>query len=380
MTTTLRPNGTDLSNWRTRPYSAWAFHNVRELIPTANIFSGNKDHTTKRDASPEQLVLKDDPTLNELCSGETDCIVILKDGKKQFEWSAETCDIANPHIVFSISKSITSLLAGCLWGQGLINLNKPISYYLSEAFNSAYEDCTVQQLLDMQVSLEFVENYTDPSGDYFKYRNATCWNPVNQTKPAPTLETFLFSLKKRASNHGDFFSYNSPNTDLLGLLIERITNTPFATLLSEQIWQPMSARKDGYVTVDRNMLARGAGGICITIEDLAKLGQLLLNRGVVNGTTIIPESWIGDTWSNGNKSAWQKGGFTNLFPNGNYRNKFYQINDDDNCLACLGIHGQWLFINPKTNVVIAKLSSQSEPLNETVDIQVLHFMLEVSQR
>ena len=103
--------------------------------------------------------------------------------------------------------------------------------------------------------------------------------------------------------------YRSPNTDLLGLLIERVAGMPYAELLSSMIWQPMGAQADGYVTVDRNTLARGAGGVCVTLEDLARCGDLVLNHGWARGQSVIPERWIRDTLTTGDRQAWLKGDF-----------------------------------------------------------------------
>lgn len=83
----------------------------------------------------------------------------------------------------------------------------------------------------------------------------------------------------------------------------------------------MGAETDGYVTLDRQMLARGAGGICITVDDLARFGQLILDGGAANNLSVIPEGWIHDTLTQGDRTAWQKGDYAYLLPNGCYRNK-----------------------------------------------------------
>ncbi|MGB5705889.1 MAG: serine hydrolase [Arenicellales bacterium] len=370
------PEGTDLSNWRESPYSRWTFQNVRELIPSAVI-------AARTNASPIPQALGKTPDLSGLHPYEdagleaflvdthTDSLVILHRGNKVWQWQADHCDRSRPHIVFSVSKSISAMLAGILVDQGAVEVDRTVSHYLPGTRDSAYADCTVQHVLDMTVALDFKEEYLNPSGDYFRYRNATGWNPVDQTKGRNALEVFLYSLGKADFEHGEIFNYKSPNSDLLGLLIERAGGMSFAELLSEYIWQPMGAESDGYVTVDREMLARAAGGICITIDDLARFGDLVMNQGAIGGTQIIPQGWITDTLTQSNPVAWSKGDMINLLPKGAYRNKWYQIGDSDRCFMALGIHGQWLYVNPATSVVIAKLSSQPDPVNETLDLQHL---------
>ena len=378
-----KPAGTDLSNWRLAPYSAWAFQNVRELIPTAPINAAadsiefpadSSDLITNLDCTA--LGIKDLPAFLE--RSHTDSIVVLKKGAKRCQWQAPHCDVSKPHIVFSISKSITAMLAGILVNQKLIDVEQTVSYYLPGTKGSAYEDASVQQLLDMTVALDFDESYLDATGDYQRYRNATCWNPIDQTGPGPGLEQFLYAIGKLDGDHGQQFRYRSPNSDLLGLLVERVAKTPYAQLLSSLIWQPMGAHTDGYVTVDRNTLARGAGGICITLDDLARFGDLMLNKGSINTQSIIPESWIEDTLNKGNRDAWLKGDFSVLLPQGCYRNKWYQVGNRDNCFMAIGIHGQWLYINPATSVVIVKFSSQPEPVDDLLDAKWLELLSLIS--
>ena len=366
----------NLCNWRTAPHSQWAFQHVRQLIPTANI--GASRNTSS-------LAIIDSSTLDTkgfdcvggkklnviLSESHADSLVVLHRGQKLWQWHAPHCDIEQPHIVFSVSKSITAMLAGILIDQGILDANQSILHYLPGVKGSAYEDCSLQQLLDMQVALAFKESYLEPTGDYRRYRDATAWNPVDQTNPGPDLEAFLYSLKKTESSHGEVFVYNSPNSDLLGLLIERSAGVAFADLLSSLIWQPLGAETDGYVTVDRMMLGRGAGGICVTVDDLARFGQLILDRGSVANRQIIPESWIADTTTRGSRSAWQKGDFIGLLPKGCYRNQWYQVGDSDSSLMAIGIHGQWLYINPVAEVVIAKMASQPEPVDDALDVQTL---------
>jgi CubicO group peptidase (beta-lactamase class C family) len=115
----------------------------------------------------------------------------------------------------------------------------------------------------------------------------------------------------------------------------------------------------------------------VTVDDLARFGQLILDRGAVSGKQIIPESWIDDTTTRGSQSAWQKGDFVGLLPKGCYRNQWYQVGDEDHSIMALGIHGQWLYINPTSEVVIAKMASQPEPADDRLDEQTLRVFSEL---
>jgi CubicO group peptidase (beta-lactamase class C family) len=218
----------------------------------------------------------------------------------------------------------------------------------------------------MSVALDFEENYTDSSSEYVKYRIATGWNPADQIYPDQGLKSFLYNLNKSSEEHGHAFLYRSPNTDLLGMVLESAAAETLANLFSQFLWQPMGAESDAYISLDRYGAARAAGGICVTVRDLARIGELFLNEGQAHGGQVISPEWLHDTCNNGSRQAWNRGNYKQRLPEGNYRNQWYQIGDEDRSISARGIHGQLLYINPARSVVIAKLASQPEPLHDSL--------------
>ena len=366
----LRRGDVDLANWRLHPQSRWAFQNVRELIPTANIKCAINSEKISRLIVGELLSIQIESDTGKsslevlLESNYVDALLVMHLGKIVTEWYAPHYDHNNPHVLFSVSKSLTGLLAGIMADNGMVDCEAPVADYLPLPKASAYGDCTVRHLLDMSVALDFEENYTDSRSEYVKYRIATGWNPVDQTQPDPGLETFLYNLQKSSDQHGQTFLYRSPNTDLLGLILEKAGNRPLATLFSEFLWQPLGAESDAYISLDRYGVPRAAGGICVTLRDMARVGQLFLDDGRVSDRQVVSTVWLEDTCNNGDQAAWDRGNYKQKLPRGNYRNQWYQIGDDDGSISARGIHGQLLYINPSRSVVIAKLASQPEPLND----------------
>jgi hypothetical protein len=180
------------------------------------------------------------------------------------------------------------------------------------------------------------------------------------------LHGFLVSTEKAAHPHGDRFHYQSPNSDMLGWVVERAGGRPFAEMFSERIWKPMGAASDAYVTVDPAGAARTAGGICVTVEDLARIGEMLRCRGVAHGRQVIPGDWIDDILDGGSALLWDKGDMRNFIRRCRYRSKWYNRLDNGTTLAS-GIHGQWIMVDPKAEVVIAKTSSQPQPSGDEMD-------------
>jgi CubicO group peptidase (beta-lactamase class C family) len=383
----MRRENIKLSNWREHPNSKWAFQHVTEVVPCALINSANT-----RDGDPyEKLGAEAIENYGKfanytglqdfLGSTHTNGFIVSHKGRPVASWYADHFLPTKPHLLFSVSKSITATVAGILQAKGLLDVNAPVSEYLELPIASAYFDCTVQHVLDMTVALDFDEDYTSAATDYIKYRQASGWNPVDQTSYNDSLRSFILPLKKRADDHGNVFRYRSPNSDLLGMILASAAKQPFPQLMEQLLWKPMCADSQAWVTVDHRGDARTAGGICTTIADLSRLGQLISDGGLnKKGERVLSAHWIEEVLHGGNADAWQKGDFAYILPNGKYRNKWYQYGNDDNAICAMGIHGQYLYINPTRDVVISKVASQPLPVDEEVEPTVLKVMDEIARQ
>jgi CubicO group peptidase (beta-lactamase class C family) len=185
------------------------------------------------------------------------------------------------------------------------------------------------------------------------------------------------TLPKLAEDHGKTFRYRSPNSDLLGIVIERATGRRIADLLSEKLWQPLGTKSEASITVDMEGAARTAGGMSVTPRDLARVGEMMRQGGMAHGRRVVPQAWVRDTTHAGSAEAWQRGEMVHLFPNGRYRNKWYQPGDGTFC--GIGIHGQWLYVDPSTATVIVKMSSQPEPIDDPLDADCVAFLKALSR-
>ncbi|HEX4926553.1 MAG TPA: serine hydrolase [Burkholderiales bacterium] len=341
----MNPERATLGNWRTAPYNRWAFHHVRELIPTADIAN---DPYRIRDFThaPHELALE-----RFLAETDTDGVAILHRGRLVFERYANGMTAETPHILMSVSKS----MLGLLFGELGLDERRLATDILPELKGTAYERATLRHLLDMRAGIAFDEDYLATSGPIVDYRKATGWNPLAPGETPSDLHSFYKVLSKKDGEHGGRFHYVSPNTDLLGWLIERATGARYAELMSERLWKPIGAERSAYITVDRLGAPRAAGGMCVTLRDLARVGQWMIERA---------SPWLDDIEKNGDRAAWQAGSFTELFPGPiHYRSQWYVLHDASPLLFGFGIHGQHLFVDRRNALVIAKLSSQSQPLD-----------------
>ncbi len=354
------------ANWRIYPASAHGFTHVDSILRTETISAGGALSDLPAgealDLSSVAVAAKGGrSSAAEIFRRQhTQGLIVLRAGRIIAEHYGHGQTEADRHIVFSVTKSITALIAGILHGRGLLDPDAPVTAYLPDAAGSAYGDCTVRHVLDMQVSVRFVEDYVDPKGDVARYRVATGYNPRCEAQFDGGTRDFVLSLPKGEGQHGERFHYVSPNTDCLGLILEAASGKRFAELVSTLLWRPMGAEADAAVTVDKFGAPRTAGGSQMRLRDMARIGELMRQRGRRGGEAIVPGGWIEDIWHGGSAEAWAKGvgDMSKLMPGGRYRSKWYALGDRNDRLCAIGIHGQWIYIDPVNEVVIARQACQ----------------------
>ena len=363
----------NLNNWRTHPYNRIAFSNIEKILPTSIIKKGNNSVSFKNKFEDLKSLTflnkyKEHQSLKEyLKKNFTDMFLVIKKGNKVFEWFSENQNSNKSHILFSISKSLTGLIAGVLIEKRLIDESKNITFYIPEVKNSAYDNATIRNLLDMTVSSNFQEEYLDKSGLFNLYRQATGFNP-RDTNTKIGLKGFLKLMPKSQNTHGNNYQYCSPNTDLLGWIIERVTNKKFSEFFSEEIFQKCNPNFNAFVTLDNEGSPRTAGGICMNINDLAKIAELVRCRGSIENNQIIKENTIARLIDYKADYPWPSVERGRLFPKGGYRSKWYQTGHKNKEICAIGIHGQWIWIDQIKEVSIVMFSSRKTPLSLSKDI------------
>ena len=359
-------------NWRNYPYSQWSFRNTRQVLPTANIRRSSTPSVLTSSVCDLTTVAfvadgKQTTVAETLAQTYADGLLVMQHGKIVSEWYGEGMAPHTPHLVCSVSKSICGTLGGVLVERGLLDPDKPVTHYVPEVASSVYGSCTVRNLLDMTVAIKFDEDYDDPEGDVVKYRLCNGWDVLPNGTAQGDQRSFLATLRPNGGPHGKVFHYVSTNTDVLGWVYEKACGKPYAQILSDYVWAPMGAEDDAYITLDTHGASRSAGGVCATVRDLGRFGEMIRNRGLANGTQVVPGSWIDDIHLNGDTQAWANGDLAFVFPSGRYRACWYTIDPARLDLAAVGIHGQWIYIDPTTDTVIVKVAAQPKPMDIAID-------------
>lgn len=377
-TTSLQRSDVNLLNWRERPYSNWTFQNVSEIVPSAPIRSarlaeapllplGRFEALRLKNVAGAEMALPDF-----LKDVHSDALVIMRNGEIIAEWHAPHTDPSRPHIIFSISKSITGLLGGILEAEGKLSFDDPVAKYIPEVTGSAYDGLTLRDLFNMTVALDFDEVYLDRSGAFDRYRRAMLWNPERADDPTPTLREFLCQLPRASHPHGTRHAYRSPNADMAGLVVEAASGQRYAELFSEKVWRPMGAHSDGFITVDRAGNPRSSGGMSVTARDLARLGHLVLE----GGRNILPAAFVERLWSGGDREVWSQGDQGTVFPGGSYLAYWYETGTG--ALAGMGIFGQCVWIDRTSRTVVVRQSSETIPVDDDIDQCVIAMMKAIS--
>ncbi|MCH2192940.1 serine hydrolase [Kordia sp.] len=273
---------------------------------------------------------------------------------------------------FSVAKSFVSALVGIAQGEGLLSENEPITTYLPELLKQDrdFEKITVKHLLNMQSGIKFDEYpvlnpFTGMARLYYgtNIRDKILYGMTIEEAPGR-------------------FNYRSIDTQVLGVILERVTQISVEEYLSEKLWRPLGMKSDATWTVDskRKKMVKSFCCLNATAEDFAKLGRLYLNGGKYNGVQIVPADWVAKTDSGkkirshfGYKNKWWTGSHYDIFDteeegiayaktnnkeflgtkklkNGKYVSYFQ--GDDYNAL---GILGQHVYVNPTENIIVVRL-------------------------
>ncbi|MBM4205860.1 MAG: serine hydrolase [Gammaproteobacteria bacterium] len=358
------------SNFMLPPNNRWAFQHIRELQPTREIWRGNGPvvhlpekfqalgtfTATVREGRKVSL----DMFLEE---SHTDGFVVLHDGAVVYERYLNGQQRHTQHQMFSATKSYVGTLVLLLAHEGRIDLSQPMARYLPELESSAFCDATVQQVLHMTTGVKYTEIYDDPESDIWKYGHVfRVWGePEPGYKGALNIYDYLPTLPKQGT-HGEGFHYVTPNTDVLGWLIRRITGKSVDTNISERFMQPLGAERDAYIWLDDEGNEMAGGGLNVTARDAARFGAMIVNGGSFNGQQIIPRVVAERILAAGDSATFRR--FYDdpwyLKVGHSYKDQWWVFDNPHKAVSAIGIHGQFIYMDPVAKLVVVKQSSSPD--------------------
>lgn len=360
-----------LENWQQSPFNRWAFQHVRELIPTARIPRGDGPVWELPSAEQDLDGVQFASRSGELTVGQhldethTDGFLVIHQGQIITEQYFNGLRADMPHLLMSVSKSVTGLVAGALVRRGVLDVTARVETIVPELGGTSFEGATVQQLLDMRTGTHFVEDYDDPEGDIAVSDRVYLWRP-DEGKPRPADAIEFFATLVNDGPHGGVFQYRSILTDVLAWVLEKAGQARFGDLVARELWQPMGAEHDAEVTVDGHGNALADGGIGATLRDAGRVGLLALRRGRAPDAQIVHRSWIDDTIKgapDGPQAFLEGDGAKGYPPGAHYRNCWWVTDPQLPLFQATGIHGQSIIVHVPSQTVVVKLSSWPSELN-----------------
>jgi hypothetical protein len=359
------------SDFMMPPKNRWAFQHIRELQPTREIWRGDGPVSAlperPLDLAGFEATVRDGRriTLEKLLEeGHTDGFVVLHKGAVVFERYLNGQQRHTQHQMFSATKSFVGTLMLTLIDEGRVDPARPVAQYLPELKDSAFGDATVQQVLDMTTAVSYTEIYDDPNSDIWRYGYVFgVWGtpPAGYTGPL-SIYDYLPTLKKDGT-HGHAFHYVTPNTDVLGWIIRRVTGKSVDLNIAERILQPIGAERDAYIWLDGGGAEMAGGGLNITARDAARFGQMILQGGHYNGRQVLPKTVAQKILTRGDPEVFKR--YYRKLPGTEwygeiayaYHNQWWAFANAHQAVSAIGVHGQYIYLDPKAQMVVVKQSS-----------------------
>ena len=341
---------------------SYNFINMKEFFPTST--------PIKASENPHIFNKRDDFYMPELYEfgGEkksiqeaidyfnTDGLMILKDGEVLYEnyWNKNKEN--SRHIIWSVSKSFLSALVGIALDEGLIDdINDPIIKYLKDFEGTGYERVSIKNLLQMSSGIAFNEDYGDPDSDINRYARVTATG-TSQREFAKTL--------KNSREPGTYNHYISLDSQMLGMLVAEVTNVTVKEYLYEKIWSQIGMQDDAFYLTDKQEVEMSLGGLNVTLRDMAKFGQLYLNKGNWNGKQVVPAEWVSNSTVPLGKHVQPNAGDQFTSDAWGYGYQWWIPGPGVSDYTAHGIYNQFIYVNPESGVVIAKTSSNFNFIEE----------------
>lgn len=347
------------------PQARWAFQHMRELIPSRNLWRGDGPPCPLPqgpDLRGEIDALRFHGPDGELSFAEylaasyADATLILLDGRRVYEVYHQGMPAQQPHMLWSVTKSVLGLLASQLLHEGLLAADALVSDHVPELAASGWRGATLQQLLDMTADIDYSEVYDDGQSDVLGYAVAAGMTPAPAGfAGARDLYSYLPGITGQG-RHGREFHYRTLHSEVLGWVLRRASGQTSAELISQRLWRKLGAEQDAYLLVDPAGTEWAGAGLNACLRDLARFAEMLRLDGCFNGQQIVAPEVLASIRQGGDREAFKAAG-RNWQPGYSYRNQFWVSHNPDGAYEALGVHGQMIHVNPAVGLVLVRLSS-----------------------
>ncbi len=201
-------------------------------------------------------------------------VMIVKDGSVIYSrWQSEGVDTV-PHVLHSVSKTFTATAVGLAIEEGKMALTDKIVDFFPDKLPAEVSEnlkkMTVRDLLTMSCGHD---------------------EEPHQSADQEWVQSFL--AQPVVHEPGTFYLYNSLGTYMLSAIVQKVTGEKVVDYLNTRLFQPLHIDKPMWEESPQG-INTGGWGLYLKTEDLAKMGQLLLQKGKWNDQQLIPEQWVAE--------------------------------------------------------------------------------------
>ena len=346
------------------------FLNMDKIFPTREIKASKNPRPLKRNIKtlPETFFFEgEEKNLQEyLDYFWSDGMIVLHKNEMVYEnyWLGNNEN--KRHISWSVAKSFISALVGIAYEEGLIDsLDDPVTKYLDDFKETGYDDVTIKDILQMSSGVLFNEDYADYDSDINRFGRAVA--------TGTSMRDFSKTLT-REREPGTYMHYVSINTQVLGFLLQEVTNKSISQYLYNKIWNPLGMEDSAYFILDDVKDEFALGGLNATLRDYAKFGLLYLQNGRWNDNQIISKQWIEDSHSTDGIHLVPGERETSSNPWG-YGYQWWVPGFPDTDYTASGVYNQYIYIDPLSEIVIAKTSSNYKYTSELQMSKDMHMAM-----
>jgi len=272
---------------------------------------------------------------------QTTALVVVKDGNIVFEDYYQGTGPDDLRISWSMSKSFVSALTGLALESGQISsIDDPVTPYVPMLRRSAYNKATLRNVLNMASGVDFNEDYLDFYSDINKMGRVLALGG--------SLDKFAASRTKVARPAGVKRQYVSIDTHVISMVLRSATGQTLQDYFVENLWSKIGASADAWYSTDSDGNAFALGGLNMRTRDYALFGELMRNKGrTAEGIQLIPEDWV--------IASTAKSAPDDIYDDPfDYGYQWWLPKNSDGEFFAVGVYGQYIYINPKAGIVIAK--------------------------
>lgn len=277
------------------------------------------------------------------------------------------------HRCYSVTKSMTGTLAALAVADGRLDRATRVGELVPELARSGFGDATVGDLADMAVALAYDEDYAEIDGaaspdaarhfgDYVVALGKEApGTPVPPDAPR-SLRALLPTIGRGEGPHGRTFAYATPVTDALGWVLERSTGRSWVDLFAENLWLPSGPEHPARLSLDPAGTPSMGAGLAVATRDLARIG-LLLAEGA------IPRAVLDRVRDGGDPEVFARDEHYAYLRGYTYRDQWWMPGGAGRPLSAWGIYGQFLWVDPDAEVVVACHCRGADPSDPRRDLE-----------